>query len=375
MIYLDNAATSFKKPLQVKKAVLEAVNKYTANPGRSGHNLSQEVAIQIYETRELVKKFFVSPNHNVIFTKNCSESLNIGIFGILKPGDHVITTCFEHNSVLRPLNYLKQKGVEVTILFCEMDEVLKNIKSEIKENTKLIITNFVSNVTGEICDVKSVGEFCKKKNILYLVDGAQAGGHIKINIQDMNIDMFAFAGHKGLYAITGVGGLIVRKGINLNSFMFGGTGTESENLNQPTDIPEGFEVGTVPTISILSLNAGLKFLLNNFEKILKKEQKLSKMMYFSLKNVKKLKIYSKKSSNNVFSFNFQNIDCMTVANILNEKFNICVRSGLHCAPLIHKKLGTEKIGAVRVSIDCFNTEKEIKILEYALSEICKICIS
>lgn len=369
MIYLDNAATSFVKPEEVKNSVYEAIEKYTANPGRSGHKLSQDVGLKIFETRELVKKFFNSPNHEVIFTKNCSEALNLAIFGLLKNGDHVIITCYEHNSVLRPLEQLKNNGVEITVLFCEMEDVLQNIKNEVRKNTRLIITNFVSNVTGEICDVKSIGKFCKTNKILYLVDGAQAAGHITVDVENMNIDLFVFAGHKGLFSLTGVGGLVVKNGLKLKPILYGGTGTESGNLSQPITIPEGYEVGTIPTIPIISLNAGLKFLMKNFPKIIKKEEKLSNLLYFSLKKLKFLKIYSKNDSLNVFSFNVENLDCMTVSNILNEKFNICVRAGLHCAPLIHKKLGTENIGAVRVSLDCFNTEKEIKYLVFALKKI------
>ncbi len=372
MIYFDNAATSFYKPEQVKVAVLNAFNKYTANPGRSGHNLSISTADVVFETREKVKQFFNAFNHNVIFTKNCTEALNIAIFGSLNSGDHVITTCYEHNSVLRPLEKLKTDGVEVTTLFCDVNNLPTEIENAIKPNTKLIITTACSNVTGECPNIKEIGEVAKEHNVLYLVDGAQSSGHMEINLDDTNIDMYAFAGHKGLLAITGVGGLIVKNGITLKPLTYGGTGTESENLIQPTDIPEGLEAGTIPTISIISLNAGIDFLTKNFKKIIKIEQNLTKYLYFKLKKLKFLKILSTESSKNVISFNVKNLDSSLVANILNDQFNICVRSGLHCAPLIHKKNGTLFTGAVRVSLDFFNTFDEIDKLVEALIKIDKM---
>lgn len=369
MIYLDNAATSFVKPNEVKKEVINSINFFTANPGRSGHKLSLDVALKVYETRENVKRFFNAENYELAFTKNCTEALNLAIFGSLKRGDHVITTCYEHNSILRPLERLKQNGVEVTILFEDMENLAEKINKEIKQNTKMVITTFVSNVTGEVCDIESVSKICKHKKILYLVDAAQACGHIEIDLQKLDVDMLAFAGHKGLLSITGVGGLLIKNLNNLTPIICGGTGTESENLIQPKDSIEGFESGTIPTISIFSLNAGVNFLNKNFQKIIKKEENLSKYAHFCLKKLNFLEIYSKESSKNVFSFNIKNLDSAYVSNVLNEKYNICVRSGLHCAPLVHKKLNTTEIGAVRVSLDFNNTFEEIDYLVRALKEI------
>jgi len=368
-VYFDNAATSFNKPKEVQFAVIEAIKSYTANPGRSGHALSQKVAEQICDTRENLKDFFDAKSYDLIFTKNCTEALNLAIFGTLKRGDHVITTCYEHNSVLRPLKNLKSHGVEIEILNCDLDQFHKEFEEKIKPETKMVITTFVSNVTGEICEVKSVGEICKKHNVKYLVDGAQASGHMKINLTDIACDMFAFAGHKGLLSLTGVGGLFVKNIQDLTPIIFGGTGTESESLIQPTDSIEGFEAGTIPTISIMSLNAGVKFLNKNFSKIIEKEHKLSEFLYKKLKNLKFLTLFSKESSQNVFSFNVKNMDSGTVSNILNEEFKICVRPGLHCAPLIHKKNNTLDFGAVRVSIDYNNSFDEIEYLIWALSKI------
>ena len=369
MIYFDNAATSFFKPESVKKLVINSINKLTANPGRSGHIPSQKVAMKIYETREIVKDFFNASEYDLIFTKNCTEALNIALRGSLYSGDHVIATCYEHNSVLRTLEHLKTKGVEVEIIEDEMQNIPNKIKEKIKSNTRLVVTNMVSNVTGEICDVEEVGKICKENNVLYLVDGAQSAGHMDVDLEKLNVDMFTFAGHKGLLSLTGVGGLLVKNLKVLKPIMFGGTGTDSENLIQPSDSVEGFEAGTISTISILSLKAGIEFLSKNFEIILKKEQNLGKYLYNSLKNLKFLAVYSKETSQNVFSFNIRNIDSSTLANVLSEKYGIFVRSGLHCAPLIHKKLKTLDVGAVRVSLDFNNTFEEIDKLILALTEI------
>jgi len=369
MIYFDNAATSFIKPKIVKNAVIEAINFYTANPGRSGHTLSQRVAEKIFDTREKVKDFFGAKHHSLIFTKNCTEALNLAILGTLKNGDHVIVSCYEHNSILRPLEHKKSEGVEVSVLWCDLKDFKSELEKNIRSNTKLVITTMVSNVTGDVCDVSNVAKICKKYNLLYLVDGAQASGHMCINLEKLGVDMFAFAGHKGLLATTGVGGLIVRDGVKLNPIMYGGTGTYSEDLSQPIDSVEGFESGTIATIPILSLSAGVDFLNKNFEKIIKIEQNLSKYLYKMLKKLNFLEIYSSEDSLNVVSFNIKNMDSIMVANVLNEDYNICVRAGLHCAPLIHKKLGTLERGAVRVSLDYNNTKEEIDYLIYALKNI------
>ena len=369
MIYFDNAATSLYKPAHVKRAVMDAMEKYTANPGRSGHIKSMEVAEKIYDTREAVKEFFNGSNHEVIFTKNCTEALNLAISGLLKSGDHVIASCYEHNSVLRLLEHLKSIGVEVSIISSDLYEFADNLEREIKENTKMVICTMVSNVTGEYSNSEKIGKICKLYKLIYLADGAQASGHILVDLKKSNIDMFAFAGHKGLLSITGAGGLMVKNGIELNPLMFGGTGTDSENLIQPKAIPEGYESGTIPSIPIISLGAGIEYINKNFLKIIEKEEDLSKYLYYSLKKLNFLTIYSKFDTKNVVSFNMENIDSSYLADVLNEKYNICVRAGLHCAPLIHKKLKTTKTGAVRVSIDFNNEYLEIDKLVLALKTI------
>ncbi|MBQ9795449.1 MAG: aminotransferase class V-fold PLP-dependent enzyme [Clostridia bacterium] len=371
-VYFDNAATSFHKPKEVQIAVMDAIKNLTANPGRSGHKLSQIVAEKIFETRENVKNFFGAKNYELIFTKNCTEALNLAILGTLKNGDHVITTCYEHNSVLRPLEHLKSQGIELTILDCDLQNFHEKFEEKIQPNTKLVVTTFVSNVTGDVCNVEAVNKICKKHNIIHLVDGAQASGHMEINLEKIGADFFAFAGHKGLLSLTGIGGLFVKNLEDLSPINFGGTGTDSEKLIQPKDTIEGFESGTIPTISIISLNAGVNFLRKNFSKILEKEQQTSENLYKKLKNLEFLTLYSSENSKNVFSFNIKNLDSGTVANILNEKYNICVRAGLHCSPLIHKKNRTQEIGAVRVSLDFNNSYEEVEYLIFALKQIANV---
>ena len=369
MIYFDNAATSLLKPYSVKRAVIDALDNYTANPGRSGHFRSMIVAEKIFDTREMLKHFFNANDYEVIFTKNCTEALNLAILGTLKAKDHIIVSCYEHNSVLRTLEHLKKDGIEVTMIYSDLNDFSNHLEESIKVNTKMVICTMVSNVTGESSDVESIGNFCQKHKLIYLADGAQASGHIKIDLTNSNIDLFCFAGHKGLMSITGVGGLVVKKGIKLSPIMFGGTGTESENLNQPDAIPEGFEAGTLPSIPIISLKAGVEFLEKNFSKIIEKEEKLTNYLYNSLKKLNFLTIYSKDDSKNVISFNMKNLDSSYLADLLDEKFQICVRAGLHCAPLIHKKLDTINTGTVRVSLDYNNRFEEIDRLVYALKSI------
>ena len=369
MIYFDNAATSYYKPACVKHAVKQACNFLTANPGRSGHKPSIEAGEMVFETREKLKNLMNAPNHQVVFTKNCTEALNLALFGCLSAGDGVITSCFEHNSVLRPLEFLKSVGVKVEVLDCSLAEFHTKLNDAISPSTKLVVVTGMSNVTGESPNLVKVGEVCKNHNVLLLVDGAQLTGHMDIDLEKMNIDMYSFAGHKGLCSITGIGGLFLKDNIRLKPLLYGGTGTESNNLIQPKDLPEGLEAGTLPTIPIASLNAGVDFVSKNKTHLLEKEEELSRYMFKRLVSVKNIIMYSSAASKNVFSFNILGMDSMLVADILNEKYGVCVRAGLHCAPLVHKKLGSLQIGAVRASIDFANTKQEIDYFVRALNEI------
>lgn len=365
MIYLDNAATTYYKPYSVKQAVNEALNLYTANAGRGGHKLAQLSAEKIYEVREKVLKFFDANNHTCIFTSGCTSALNLAILGSVKQGGHIITTYLEHNSVLRPLEYLKSLGKIDYSIVENID--IQNVERQIKSNTYMIITTQASNVTGEVIDVKCINQLCKKYNLLHLVDTAQGGGHVFDSLND--IDMIAFAGHKGLYGLGGVGGLIVKNNVELNPIKFGGTGTMSESLIQPTSFPEGFEVGTLPNIPIISLGAGIDYVIKNKNYIINKQKILHTSITEMLDNLDFITKYYDKNSLDVYSFNVGELDSSYVSDYLNEKFGICTRSGLHCAPLVHKHFGTQDRGMVRVSFSSDNNLEDIKKLERALKTL------
>ena len=373
MIYLDNASTTHKKPIEVIKAVNLAITKFSANPGRSGHNLSLETAVEVAKTRENLCKYFncEKPEH-VIFPSGCTESLNLAILGTAKAGGHVIATVFEHNSSLRPLFELEKEGViELSIVSPKNKEKItrQDIEPHIKENTYLIVSTHVSNVDGAETDIENIGKLCKENNILYLVDAAQSAGHKKIDMQKNNINFLALAGHKGLYGIQGVGALLINGNTLPKPIKFGGTGTQSISVYQPTEAPECFESGTIATPNILSLNAGLKFVKNNEKEIEEKERKLTLYTINQLKKIEDFIIYtSEKNLNGVIAFNHINYDSSEIADFLNTK-GICVRSGLECAPLKHKFLGTEKTGIVRISLSFFTKKFEIDCLISALREI------
>lgn len=376
MIYLDNAATSFPKPESVYKGVIEAMTIYGANPGRGSHAMAIRGAKAIYETRELIAKLFNCKDPlSVIFTSNATDSLNLAIKGILKPGDHVVTTSMEHNSVLRPIFTLEKKGVQNTIVECEKDGSINidKIEKAIKENTKLVVTTHVSNLTGTIMPIKKIGELCKKRNVVYLVDAAQSSGVLKIDLEDMNIDLLAFPGHKGLLGLQGTGGLIINSDIVLEGFKEGGTGSKSSSVYQPDFLPDKYESGTPNLPGIVGLNMGIKYILNEGqESILRHEKKIIDLFIDKLKKVDNVKIYGPRDSINrsgVVSLNIKDMDSAEVAYILDSEYEIAVRSGLHCAPLAHKTIGTENEGAVRFSFGPFNTEEEIIIAANAIKEI------
>lgn len=368
MIYLDNAATTYYKPIEVKKAVNKAMNLYTANSGRGAYKVAQMSAQKIYEVREKVLDFFKANNHMCIFTSGCTSALNLAILGSVKHGGHVITTYLEHNSVLRPLEHLKRLGqIDYTIVESLDTE---SFEKAILPNTYMIATTQASNVTGERNNIREINKLCKRYNLLHLVDTAQGAGHVFEDLSE--VDMIAFAGHKGLYGIGGVGGLLVKNTIKLQPIMFGGTGTFSESLIQPIEAPEGFESGTLANIPIISLGAGIDYVIKNKKYIISKEHLLNQVLREMLDSLDFITPYYSKNSSGVFSFNVKNYDSSFVSNYLSEKFDICTRSGLHCAPLVHKHFNTQDRGAVRVSISCNNSMEDIKTLKIALKSLNKL---
>ncbi|MCR1955058.1 aminotransferase class V-fold PLP-dependent enzyme [Clostridioides mangenotii] len=376
MIYFDNAATTYPKPEEVYDAVYDCMKNYCANPGRAGHKLAMKSARKIYDAREnLAKLFNVDNPMTIVFTHNATDSLNLAIKGVLKKGDHVITTSMEHNSVIRPIKALESKGVENTVVDCDKDGFLnpEDVEKAIKENTKLIVTTHASNVCGTLVDIKSVGGIAKKHGILYLVDASQTAGVYNIDVKDMNIDMLAMPGHKCLFGPQGTGVLYVREDLKLDILKEGGTGSKSEELTQPELFPDKYESGTHNTPGIVGLNEGVKFVLDKgIEKIREHEEELCQYMLDKLKEIENIEIYGPEDSKKraaVIAINIGNMDSGEVTFILDDEFDIATRSGIHCSPLAHTTLGTLGQGAVRFSIGYFNTTYDIDKAIKALKKI------
>lgn len=375
MIYLDNSATTYIKPKEVIKAINDALLYYSANPGRSGHNASIKTALKIEEVREQIAQHFnIQNSQNVIWTQNCTQALNLAILGSAKQGGHIVITENEHNSVLRPVEYLKTQGkIDYSIAKQSNNQgiTLEDIKNQILPNTYMVICNHISNVNGDKADIKKIGQFCKEHNYIFLVDGAQSCGHIPIDMKENNIDYLTVAGHKGFYAPQSIGCLVMNDNYRPNPIIFGGTGTNSLELYQPDTYPERLESGTLSSPLILGLGAGINFVEQNFKEIYNKIDDLSTYLIYEL-NKLGLHVYTNpENAFGVVAFNINKYDSNEVASILNSKYGICVRGGYHCAPQKHKALGTLNQGAVRASISYFNTFSDIQKLLYAIKHINK----
>ncbi len=362
MIYFDNAATTGKKPQSVINAVDFALKNLSANPGRSGHILSQKAALTVYNSRKKVSDFFKSDGpETVVFTANCTQSINFVLKGVLNEGDHVVISDLEHNAVMRPLNALNVEYTAAEVSLTNDEETVLNLKKAIKPNTKMIFCTAASNVIGKILPLKAIGKICKENNILFGVDAAQGAGVIPINMQEMNIDFLCVAAHKGLYCPMGLGILIARKTIK-KTLIEGGTGTESKNFKQPDIMPEMFESGTINLPAIAAVGSGIDFVKSKY-KLLEYEDALIKYFYTSLKG-KNIIFYTNPLSSGfapVLSFNIADYSSEKASEILNQK-GFALRGGLHCAPTAHKKIGTIDRGTVRFSPSIFNTKKEVSLL-------------
>jgi cysteine desulfurase/selenocysteine lyase len=377
VIYLDNAATTFPKPPKVTEEISRCLSEYCANPGRGGHEMSMTSGRAVMEARETIANFFNIQNSlQLCFTKNATEGLNIAIQGALENCDHVITTCMEHNSVFRPLKSLeRERQIEITIVrgdeFGELD--LADIRNSIQKNTKMIICTLSSNVNGIINPIQEIGQIAREHGILFLLDGSQGAGSIPIDVLDMNVDMLAFPGHKGLLGPQGTGGLYVKDGLKISSLLYGGTGSHSENPYQPEDMPDLMESGTLNTPGIVGLRWGIEYINSiGIRNIHQRKFKLVQRLYEGLAELPGIKFYSKNSPDNnsgIVALNFEGIASTEISYILDKNYQIETRAGLHCAPLAHETLGTIKTGLVRFSVGCFNTEDEIDFTIKALREI------
>lgn len=378
MIYLDNAATSWPKPDRVWLEMEENLKNMGANPGRAGHKMALDAGRMIYDTREeLASLLGVENPLQIVFTLNATEALNLAIKGLLKEGDHVLTSSMEHNSVLRPLEYLSGKGIEYEIIqaneegFIEVDRC----KGAIRSNTKAIVINHISNVVGSIQPLEAIAQICQENDIKLIVDGAQSVGVYDIDFKATPIDLLVFAGHKGLLGPQGTGGLVIREGLVLEPLKHGGTGSKSEELLQPEVLPDRYESGTPNSVGIAGLGAGIRYLKEiGLDKIRAKEKKLFTYLKEGLTSIPEVKIYGPKSIENqaaVLSFNIRDKDPGEVAFILDRVFNIATRSGLHCAPEAHKTIGSFPVGTCRLSLSYFNTEEQIEKAIEAIKTIAR----
>ena len=375
MIYLDSSATSFLKPPQVAEAVFRSFNTI-GNAGRGAHAPTLNASRLIYDTREKLAALFGTPDpYRIAFTCNATEALNIAIHGAIHPGEHVITTACEHNSVLRPL-YLKEKeGTELTIIPADKKGRIRYdlLESSVKSNTSAIVLTHASNLSGNVTDLAFVSNFAKKHGLLLIVDASQTAGSLPINVVKMGIDILCFTGHKGLFGPQGTGGLYVREGLTLSPLKSGGSGIHSFDRQHPTDMPTALEAGTLNGHGIAGLNAGLDYILSTGVKnIHAKEISLARRFVNGISDISDLKLYGDIDAplrTPIISLNIGNMSSASVSDILWEDYEICVRAGAHCAPLMHKTFGTEKQGAVRFSFSCFNTEAEIDTAIRAMHEI------
>jgi cysteine desulfurase family protein len=376
IIYFDNAASSWPKPRSVSEKVAECIQEYGANPGRGGHQLSMRASKVIYKTRvKLAQLFGIQNPNDIFFTMNATMALNMAIKGILKSGDHVITTTLEHNSVRRPLEYMKKvHGVEITYIKPEIDGfVINEFKKAIKQNTRLIAVSHASNLTGMIAPIKEIGLMAKEYQIPFLVDGSQSAGILPINVEEMNISLLGFPGHKGLYGPQGTGGLYVHPDLQLEPLLHGGTGSHSELIEQPETRPDRYESGTLNTPGIAGLLAGVEFVLDTgVEEIRKKEWELTQYTLQKFEDIQGIEVYGPPREIErvaVIAFNMLGMDASEVAYILDQEYGIAVRSGFHCTPLGHETAGTSEIGAIRISYGYYNTREQVDQLIMALRDI------
>ena len=375
MIYLDNAATSWPKPEAVYRAVEESL-RAAGNPGRGVNQSALGMSRKVFEARTEVAAFFNVPNEErVVFTKNVTEALNIVLKGFLQEGDHVLISPVEHNSVVRPLEYLKEtKEISYDIIPGDKTGTfdVEEIDKLIRENTKMIVTTHSSNVLGTILPVQKISKLAQEHNIYYMIDAAQTAGILPIDVQDLGVHFLAFTGHKSLLGPQGTGGLVVNKGINLQPLVHGGTGTNSKVIKQTGLFPDDFESGTQNVPGIAGLLEGIRYCGNNLEVIRKHELLLMEKLMDYLVSKPEIEVYGPVNileKTGLVTFNVQHLNSANVGQILDQEYQISTRTGLHCSPLSHEAAGTLELGGVRVSVGPFTKEKEIDALVQALNEI------
>jgi cysteine desulfurase family protein len=378
MIYFDNAATSWPKPDAVPAAMARFLREQGANPGRSGHKLSIDSARVVYEARDRVARLLGCADPlSVVFTKNATEATNLALLGLLAPGDHVVTSVMEHNSVLRPLRFLEGRGVSVTRVSCTADGTLDpdDVARAITSKTRLIVLGHASNVTGTVCPIDEIGRLTTKRDLLFCVDAAQTAGAHPIDVRAMHVDLLAFTGHKSLFGPQGTGGLCIgeRARDRLRPLMYGGTGSDSDSDVHPDFLPDRFEAGTLNAVGLAGLCAGIAFVESQgLTSIRERERSLTRRLLDGLAQIPGAHVFGSRDADRqtaVVSCNLEGWNCSDVASALEERAEICCRSGLHCAPLAHRQLGTFPEGAVRFGLGLFNTEAEVDTALAVLHEL------
>jgi cysteine desulfurase family protein len=377
MIYLDNAATSWPKPEIVYKTMDAFLRTKGGNPGRGSNSMALAARETVEETRRLVARLInVSETNRVIFTLNCTDALNLGLKGFLKPGDHVVTDCIGHNSLVRPLRKLERQGVKVTGLPPSPDRGVvspSDIEAAITRDTRLIVVTHASNVNGIIQPIEEYGAVARKHKIVFMVDAAQTAGKYPIDAAASNIDLLAFSGHKGLFGPPGTGVLFIGDRVELDTVREGGTGSFSEQEEQPEILPDKYESGTLNSAGIAGLGAGLKFIFDEtLDKIIAHEKFLTDKLIAGLSDIPGVNLYLPKDLSQmvpVVSFNVKGYQPGEAGTILDQAFDIKVRAGLQCAPAAHKTFGTFPSGIVRISPGYLNLAEEIELTVKAVERI------
>lgn len=379
-VYADNGATSYPKPKEVSKAMCDFIENNGSNIGRGSYERSYAAGNIVYETRDkLCRLFNFNDPLNVVFTKNITESLNVLLKGFLRSNDHVIVSSMEHNAVMRPLNSLVAKGVEVTRIMCSREGIINplDIEKSIKSNTKLVVMLHSSNVCGTIMPAEEVGRICKKHQVDFILDTAQTAGAVDVDFKKFNLSALAFTGHKSLLGPQGTGGFLIKDEMakKVSPLIEGGTGSYSDMEMQPEDLPDKFEAGTLNIPGIFGLNAALSFIeKTTIDSIRQYEENLSKIFLEYVLNINGVKLSGIKTETGrtaTFSLDFQNMDNSQAAFLLDRDFGIMTRVGLHCAPSAHKTMGTYPQGSVRFSFGIFNTEEEIRYIGDAINKVLK----
>ncbi len=380
LIYLDNSATSFPKPDAVYDFMMNFYRTKGVSPGRTGFDAAIETEEMVAQTRRMLMEIFNGdgdPNR-LTFSYNASDSLNMLIYGLAQKGDHVISTMLEHNSVLRPLYHLEQDGI-IEVDYVPFDKITgyvdpDDIKKRIKKNTRIVVMNHCSNVLGTVQPVGEVGRICKEAGILFIVDGSQSAGAVKVDMQAMGIDAFAFTGHKCLMGPTGIGGSYVMKDVPVKSTRFGGTGVRSAQRSHLTEFPYRLECGTLNLLGVAGLHAGVKWITEQgIENLHRKEMDLWDKMRSEIQKIENVTTYcavNRENKNPVLSLNVNGFESGDVGTMLDVDYNIACRTGLQCAPFVHQHLGTDQIhGTVRLSIGPFTLENHVDAAIQAIKEI------